>query len=61
MMKNWKQYLPDIGISVALPFCKIRTSCLLYRYDQDVVEWISLEVSVWKWHTQFRLYSRSQW
>lgn len=55
--KNWRRYLPNIGLRVELPFNTRFSIVTLYeRQDALTVEWFRLDWNVYKWGGYFNLY-----
>lgn len=50
---NW----PYLDFRLRIPFVAIETHVMTERFDMNTREYIGLRVEVWKWNTQFRLYS----
>lgn len=55
---HWTKYLPNIGVAIELPFLRIYSSILYERQDSATVEWTALNIRLWKWHFDIRLYKR---
>lgn len=51
------RFLPYLNIFIEVPFFSVKTSLMATSYDMFTVEWVRLEVTLWKWSTSFRLYS----
>lgn len=58
LKKNWRRLLPNIRLIIALPFVKVDTTITYERMEDFSVEWVGLDVQVWRWRTTFALYWR---
>jgi len=53
--KFWN-YLPLLHIYIEIPFLTIRTALMYKRQEIDVVEYIALQIMLYKWNFEFKLY-----
>lgn len=57
--KIWN-YLPLLRLDVEIPFLSIRTNLMYRSYDMDIIQYISLQIHLFKWFFEFRLYDTFQ-
>lgn len=55
---HWTKYLPNLGLFITLPFFSVKTVLLCESFNELTVEWTRIEIRVWKWDFEFRLYKR---
>ena len=50
--------LPLLDLWIELPYFRARTSILCRRYERKEIEYIGLDIQVWKWRFKVGLYER---
>lgn len=51
-----RQFLPILHIYIELPLIMIRTQLMAEQLDTLYRQYVLLEIHVWNWSVQFRLY-----
>lgn len=49
-------YLPLLDLRIEIPFISIRTNFLYRRYESNSIEYITLDIHIFKWFFEFKLY-----
>jgi len=52
---NWRW--PYLYIHIAIPFCTIRTALMYERMEAETLEYIALQIHIYKWYWDIHLYS----
>jgi len=55
-LSRFWNYLPLLHIYIELPFLTVRTSFMYRRHEMDAVEYIALDIHLYKWHWEIKLY-----
>jgi hypothetical protein len=53
---DWRRYLPNIGLSIEIPFISLQVMAFYERWDMLTVEWFRLDWRVYRWKGHFNLY-----
>lgn len=57
MNKNkWRKWLPNIHLTIILPFFRLETTLLYERQETMGVEWTGINLQIWKYHFRFMWY-----
>lgn len=55
---SWRCFLPLLDVHIELPLFRVITCLLCQRFDTRTLEWAVLEIQLWKWCFEWRLWSR---
>lgn len=57
IMRDW----PILRLYIEIPLFSVRTELMGYHYESEIYDYVSLEIRIWKWRTEFMLYKNRIW